>query len=118
MLRITFFLLLVLVSYLSLRSRLQGIDIQVNDKFGHALAYLVLMVNGGLAFGKKRFTSLAIGLFLFGLLIEFLQSLVPGRTSSFFDLVANSSGIVIGLAILFIFGQSILIRLKRLGWSK
>lgn len=118
MLRVSFFLLLVIVTYLSLRSRVQGIDIQVNDKVGHALAYFALMTNGGLAFGKKRTLLLAIGLFLFGLLIEFLQSLVPGRTSSFFDLVANSGGIVIGLSILFIFGESILIQLKRFGWSK
>ena len=118
MLRVSFFLLLALVSYLSLRSRVQGIDIQLNDKVGHALAYLALIVNGGLAFGKKRLLLLAIGLFLFGLLIEFLQGLVPGRTSSFYDLVANSSGIVIGLAILLIFGESILIRLKRFGRSK
>lgn len=115
MLRISFYFLLVVVTYLSLRSRIHGIDIQVNDKVGHSLAYLALMVNGGLAFGKHRFTWLAIGLFLYGLLIEILQGLVPGRTSSFFDLVANSSGIAIGLAILLIFGRSIMNRLKRFG---
>jgi VanZ family protein len=118
MLRITFYLLLAVVTYLSMRSRVQGIDIQVNDKVGHALAYFVLMLNGGLAYGKDRYRKLALGLFLFGLLIEIIQGLVPGRTSSLFDLVANSSGIVFGLSILFIFGESILFQLKRLGWSK
>lgn len=118
MLRISFYLLLAIVTYLSLRARISGIDIQVNDKIGHALAYFALTVNGGLAFGKKRYIHLAVGLFLFGLIIELLQGLVPGRTSSSLDLLANSTGIVIGLAILFIFGKSILNQFNRFGWIK
>lgn len=114
MLRIVFYLLLIFVTYLSLRTRTHGLNLEVNDKFGHGLAYFVLMVNGGLAFGKRRYFYIAGGLFAFGLLIEFLQGMIPGRFSSFFDLVANSTGIVFGLAILFIFGQSILQLFKRI----
>jgi VanZ family protein len=118
MLRISFYLFFVLVTYLSLRLPSDELHIEVNDKFGHALAYLVLMINGGLVFGKKKYVILSVGLFLFGSLIEVLQRFVPGRTSSFLDLLANSSGIVLGLSILLIFGTYIQSKLKQIGLSK
>jgi VanZ family protein len=76
------------------------------------------MLNGGLAFDKKKISIVAVSLFLFGILVEILQGFIPGRSSSFLDLVANSTGIILGLSILYIFGAPIQSLLKHVGLSK
>ena len=47
---------------------------------------------------KKRFNTLVIGL-LFGILLEILQILIPGRYASLEDVLLNLVGIVIGLVL-------------------
>jgi VanZ family protein len=114
MLRWIFYFLLLLVTFLSLKPKMQGLDIQVNDKLGHGLAYFVLMVNGYLAFGKKNQYRMIVFLIFFGALMEILQGLTPNRETSFFDLLANSSGICLGWLFVLIFEKWIVQLLKKL----
>lgn len=71
------------------------------DKMNHLLAFLMLGVNGMLAFGHWRRGGLIVLLLLAGLgaLIEIGQSLVPSRKAEAMDLVADMIGAGLGVAI-------------------
>ena len=108
MLKVSFWLLVLVVVFLSLKPESSVQLIEVNDKIGHALAYSALMANALLAFPSKDKKHLGILLLLMGSLIEILQGFIPGRFSSFYDLLANSLGIMIGWLFVLIFGKTIL----------
>jgi len=71
------------------------------DKLNHALAFASLMLVGCRAFLRARRRDLAIGLAMlaFGILIEAVQSQIPGRDADWHDVVADAVGIAIGRAI-------------------
>jgi len=69
------------------------------DKAEHAGAYLVLTVLGAAAF-PARLTRLTVGLFIGGVGIELLQSLMGlGRQGDPADALANTLGIALGLGV-------------------
>jgi len=71
-----------------------------NDKVTHALAYtgLTLWFTG--IFPRRRYGWIVLGLFLLGLSIELAQgAMAYGRQQDYADIVANSSGILIGLLL-------------------
>jgi glycopeptide antibiotics resistance protein len=52
---------------------------------------------------RSRYTTIAIGLFCMGVAIEFAQGAMHlGRHADYHDVVANSGGIVVGLALAFV----------------
>ncbi len=69
------------------------------DKLAHFVAYGMLATAGGIGYPERR-ARFAIVLFLLalGIGIEFAQSLVPGRDGSPMDVVANSTGVLIGIS--------------------
>ncbi len=79
-------------------------QLRINDKIGHFIAYSILSLNTYLVFGFnpiKRglfFLSVLMGM---GIILEILQKLIPGRECSFFDIIANSVGIGLGIALYF-----------------
>lgn len=107
-------LVIVGITILSLKPPTGGIEINVNDKVGHLLAYCVLMVNAGLLFSKNKWWLVALSAFAFSTLLEYLQGFVPGRSVDWKDLVANASGVIIGWSILLLLKEKILKFLKRL----
>lgn len=68
------------------------------DKVLHLAAYAALYGLGTLAAIRPAW-GLAGGLFCHGLIIEGLQSLVPGRMSSLGDLLADAAGLGVGALI-------------------
>lgn len=68
------------------------------DKANHALAFAVMLVSGRLAWPPRPWT-VALGLLGYGLLIELVQSHVPGREASALDVIADAAGIAIGAAL-------------------
>jgi VanZ family protein len=77
------------------------------DKLEHALAYAVVAALGGLAWAGRSRAWAAIGVFLvlLGIVLEVLQSMVPGRSTDPADAVANLIGTLIGLGAIAALGQ-------------
>jgi len=79
-----------------------------SDKFWHFIAYAVLGFFGFSAYRDRLPAMPLIALlFLYGVLMELLQALIPNRVMSGLDMVANGGGIAIGVAaaalVLFVF---------------
>ncbi|MDC0100279.1 MAG: VanZ family protein [Crocinitomicaceae bacterium] len=112
-LRIGLVLLLSAIAYLSLTP---STSVSVgNDKVGHFIAYGTLMINIGLVTlpKMKHFRSGIIFAICYGMLMETGQYFVPGRTFSMYDMLANVSGVGLGIILSFLFGKSIQKRLKK-----
>src|SRR5262245_60259939 len=71
----------------------------LNDKLEHVVAYLGLMAWFGGMFRRMRQLWVGIGLFALGGVLELLQGLTPTRTPDITDLMADSIGVLIGLAL-------------------
>jgi VanZ family protein len=71
-------------------------SIHINDKILHATAFFVLSLelNRASSTVKHRLRNI-IALLIFGIFIEFAQSLTPAREASFYDVVADLVGILI-----------------------
>jgi VanZ family protein len=71
------------------------------DKANHTLAFLALTLAGCLGFrGARRGTLwVLLGIFGLGCAIELVQLFVPGRSCEWQDLLADSAGIALGLAV-------------------
>lgn len=72
-----------------------------NDKISHFLAYGTLMFIIGLVSFQTRtkfFLGIILALF-YGAMLEIVQYYVPGRFMSFDDLIANATGVFIGIVL-------------------
>lgn len=85
---------------LALTPRPEGLPSSGWDKLDHLAAFAVLAVCGELAWRGRpgAHLKLAAGLLAFGLLIEGGQSLVPGRSADWLDVVADGAGMALGMA--------------------
>jgi VanZ family protein len=110
-------LVIIGITYLSLKPPMGGVEIKLNDKIGHTIAYFVLTVNLGLLLAKNKAWQAAIVAFLYSALMEFLQGYVPGRSVDWKDLVANGSGAAIGLIVLILARKYILQVLRKMKLS-
>jgi len=72
------------------------------DKLQHFFAYFILTSSWLLVFYKKNKNQLIVGCcILFGIIIEVLQNkLTDYRTGDYLDVIANSTGVFLGLLIL------------------
>jgi VanZ family protein len=69
----------------------------VNDKLEHFLAYAALgLIGVATARNGSRATLTVLGIIAFGIAIEFLQMLAPGRYAEFGDGLADAAGAIIG----------------------
>jgi VanZ family protein len=110
----SFFLFLIIVTYYSVKLP-DASDLPTNDKAGHSIAYFVLAVNLFLLCDSLRQRRNALlFLVLYGLLMEFIQSHIPGRDASLLDVVANSIGTLVGLGFIYVFQSKILKLLRTL----
>jgi len=75
-----------------------------NDKFMHALGYFSLMLWFAGIYSKQGYVFIALLLFVMGLAVEFLQATMQvGREADALDVVANVCGIVVALAVSWLF---------------
>lgn len=112
--KISLILVIFGIVYLSLKPPSEGVEININDKIGHLIAYGVLTTNAGLLLPRNRWIFVGICSFFFSCVLEYLQGFIPGRTVDWKDLIANFSGTVIGLLILYAFGVHILQIVKKI----
>jgi len=94
-------LLVVTVLYLSLAPLNVLAELPTHvDKFEHAAAYVFLAVWFTGLVARPRYWRVVTALVVFGLTIEFLQAAMPfGRQGDPWDVLANITGIGVGLAI-------------------
>ncbi|MBF0277601.1 MAG: VanZ family protein [SAR324 cluster bacterium] len=86
-----------IVFYLSLMSNPPSVvSFEMADKFHHLLAYLVLMLWFAQIYSPQRFKTVAWVLLTMGILIEILQGQTEDRYFEYSDIVANSSGVLLG----------------------
>lgn len=97
----SFSVILIGITFLSLLPPRSTIDLGNNDKLSHFFAYSVLTFNALLIQRFKSFKIwLLLSLTIYGGLMEFFQGFVPGREVSILDMAANSSGVLIGFALI------------------
>ena len=92
---------LVLLAY-GVVSLIPAPDMGGSDKVAHFVAYAVLSAWFSLLVEQRKSLWLILfGLIGYGLLLEFLQSLTSYRQGDMADAVANSLGVIVGLAFYF-----------------
>jgi hypothetical protein len=75
------------------------LDFSVHDKLLHAGSYFVLMIWFAGVYETRRHIPIALALMAAGLVLDALQSRIETRTFSAFDVLANSVGVLLGLAL-------------------
>ncbi len=98
--------LITVLSLVSLNS-VPNINVVGNDKFIHFLFYFILVILWGLAIkqicsNSRRLLLVAVFAVNYGIIIEVLQSVLTiTRQADFYDILANTAGVIIGTVILF-----------------
>ena len=86
---------LALATWMALRPISEPEWFSGQDKVLHLVAYAGFYLLGRLGFAEPGW-RLPAALFGYGMLIEGLQTLVPGRVPSGLDLIANAFGLALG----------------------
>ena len=74
-------------------------DTGLSDKLGHLVAYACLALAGGIAYSGARSSFMLIsGLLFLGVGLELVQTFLPGRSASGYDVLANVIGTALGAA--------------------
>ena len=94
--------LLLLVATGSVIPGVVVIEFAAADKVVHMLSYFVLMVWFSGMYARRRQVVIALTLILFGIVLEFVQAPLPYRLFDPLDLVANATGILLGLGLSFL----------------
>lgn len=76
------------------------------DKLHHFIGFFALSFSCRLAFLPVKLHWIAIGCVLVGVFIEYAQALIPLRTASFYDALANTAGVALGLLVAWRFARS------------
>jgi len=69
------------------------------DKWLHGITFTSLAIWFAGQYRPRSYWRIGVGLMIFGLLIEACQRLVSYRSSEWFDVAADSVGIIIGLTV-------------------
>ena len=92
--------ILIAITLLSLLPPKSSINLGSQDKASHFIAYFFLTINT-LLISEKHIKSILL-IILYGIILEYLQSFVPGRFPAYNDIIANSLGSLSGLIIILI----------------
>ena len=102
-------LILIVITYYSLKTPTGNNDLPMNDKIGHCLAYASLSFH--LMLLSNSIKNKIFGLFFaicYSLLMEYLQGFIPNRTPSMYDMIANTTGVLVGFFIIYFFKPQII----------
>lgn len=69
------------------------------DKWLHGITFALLAIWFAGQYRPRSYWRIGAGLMIFGLLIEGCQRLVSYRSAEWFDVAADSAGIIIGLTV-------------------
>ncbi len=89
------------------------IGVEDGDKLGHFLAYVVLMFWFCFTWAntRARLTGLLL-LVLLGIIIEFIQDVLPWRAFELMDILANGLGLLAGLLLGWLIPQSAMVQAR------
>ena len=92
------YMLLILIMSLIPGKSLENIEILSQDKILHFIEYSILGVLGLKAFSNEKNSVILVIFFgtTFGCLNELIQIIIPGRTPSLYDSLANLLGVSCG----------------------
>ena len=96
---VQFFTLLAVFIYLGLTPSPENSVPMFNDKLMHFTGYFIAGSSISFAFPLWKLWQRASFLILFSIGIEISQHFMPPRTFDFFDIGANSSGVILGLML-------------------
>lgn len=99
---IQFAILLIIYTFLGLTGEPGNFVPVFNDKLMHSGGYFVAAFSISLAFPRKRFDLRAFFLIAYSIGIEIGQHFMPPRTFDVFDIVANSTGVIVGLSCVYL----------------
>jgi VanZ family protein len=108
--------LVVLVVFLSLTSSPVELELvfPYQDKLFHVIAYFTLMAWFSQIYHDKFQRNMIAVVFVFmGVTLEYLQSFDANRYSEFADIVANITGVALGLALALTGAKNILLRVEK-----
>lgn len=99
-----FWITLAIVYAVAIMPAAKAPDFHAGDKVNHIVAFLTLTMLGRLAYGEHLVGRLALGLSLFGALIELTQA-IPAlhRDASVWDWVADSCAVLATLTAAWVF---------------
>jgi len=87
------------VTYASVRP-MDSASLEPWDKVGHLVLYSIFALLGSrIVTNQRQFLYLCAGIIVYSGLMEIVQSFIPGRVGSAYDLLANSIGVIAGAAI-------------------
>jgi VanZ family protein len=92
-----FFVLLVIYTVLGLSRNPGSMVPMFNDLLMHMSGYIVAGISISFAKPTATYWQRALFLLLYSIVIEICQHFMPPRTFSVLDILANFSGIIIGL---------------------
>ena len=95
-----FLIVLVIFTFLGLTPSPENSVPMFNDKLMHCSGYFVAAISISFAFPRWSFLWRAAFLIIYSIGIEIAQHFMPPRTFDFFDICANSTGVLLGLLIL------------------
>ena len=96
---LVFLLYTAFVTYASVRP-MDSALLQSWDKVGHLVLYSIFALLGSrVVTHQRQFLILCAGIVAYGGLMEIVQSFIPGRVGSAYDLLANAIGVIAGAAI-------------------
>lgn len=97
---IQFFLVLVIFAYLGLTPAPEQSVPMFNDKLMHCTGYFFGGLSISFAFPRWKFMTRAMVLVSYSIGIEIAQHFMPPRTFDPFDMIANTIGVLFGLAVI------------------
>lgn len=96
---LVFLIYTAFVTYASIRP-MDSAPLEPWDKVAHLVLYSIFALLGSrIVTNKKQFLYLCAGVVVYSGLMEIIQSFVPGRVMSGYDLLANAIGVIAGASI-------------------
>ncbi|VVO90132.1 hypothetical protein PS903_02240 [Pseudomonas fluorescens] len=111
--KLAFFVILLVLCFAGMRGEPVPQVFENQDKLHHWVGFLCLTVSAFLAFPRTRLIWLLVLPLVGSMLIELEQSLLPLRTASLSDMMANALGVLSGLVVILVWRGYQGLRLKK-----
>ncbi|MCM2302926.1 MAG: VanZ family protein [Flavobacteriaceae bacterium] len=104
-------LLIAYLSFISLNKIIPKLEFGYFDKIAHLISYLSLSFSWFLALCLKNESNLktiiiVLSITIYGIIIEIIQgNYTPNREADFYDVLANTIGVLIGLVLFILWIQ-------------